>query len=283
MTIIQRRFQNQANLGHRHGQRVKTPDPFTSLQFLQITKKIKAAKAEQQAQSLSQVCKAQRAAHEKVDRGLRRMDSGMVALHGNLGEDQQVTAEQFVQVLQPYTSNVLDREELLDIFAKLDAKSVGHIKMRLSEQENEKAHLRMQEQMKEVQKRKSAKARLQKAVGAVQTMRRSLKGMLMIKKGNKVAPCQTFDSIAPKQAAPVIPPYHKEHHKPEPVPVDDDPDEDEEDDAEELALLEKKIAALKAAKEQQKQQEQTKKKERDAKMDALKRELEALQSEVEED
>jgi hypothetical protein len=285
MTIIQRKFNQQSNASHR-GHRAKTPDPFTSMEFLQITKKLKASKAEQAAHSLSQVCKAQRSAHEKVDRHMTRLDSAMVALHSTLGDDQWVTAEQFVQVLQPYTQSVLDRDELIEIFSKLDAKDRGSIKMRLSEQENKKATDQMHQQMIEIQKRKSARARFTKAVGAVQNMRRSIKGMLMTKKSNKVAPCRDFDSIAPKQAAPIIPAYSEKRKpslkkEPEPPaePVASDNDESDEDE-EELALLQKKIVALKAAKEAKNQQEEQKKKERDAKMEALRRELEALQSDV---
>lgn len=292
MTIIQRKFQNQSNGSHRHG-RVKTPEPFTSQEFLQLAKKIKATQAEQSAHGLSGVCKAQRAAHDKVERHSNRIPSAFVALHSSLEDDQWVTAEKFVEVLQPFTSSVLDRDELMAIFSKLDAKSVGQIRMRLSEEENRKEAEQLERQYEEMKKKKSARARLQKAVGAVQNMRRSLKSMLMAKKSTKaVVPFQEFDSIAPPQVA-TSPssqkqPAHsilKKEPDPEQSPIvngDNDGSEDEEE-AQELANLEKKIAALKAAKEAKEKKEQDKQRLRDAKMEALRKELEALQNDGDSD
>lgn len=259
----------------------------TSGEFIKQAEALKVAKAEQAATSLTQVCKAQKAERDRVGRSLRRMDSAMVALHGNLDDEQHVNPEQFVQVLLPYTDSVLNRQELLDIFYKLDAKGVGHIKMRLNETEGNKARHKMEQQVAEIQKRKSAKVRLQNAVGKVQNMRRSITAMLQTKKSNKVAPCRDFDSIAPKPET--KPAYanmtayisESEKHPVKAANHDDNPSDSEEDA--ELALLQKRIADLKAAKEKQAKQEEEKQKKRQEKMEALKKEMEKLQNEVDED
>jgi hypothetical protein len=252
------------------------------MEFIKHVKHLKIEKAERAATGLSGVCKAQKSAKDQVDRSLRRMDSAMIALHSTLNDNQKVTAEQFVQVLQPYTNGVLDRQELFDIFYKLDAKSVGQIAMRLTEEENRKAMNKAEEQMVVIQKRKSARERLQKAVGAVQNMRKSIKAMLVSQKSKKVAPSAEFDEVAPKPKVEMDASWTKESQPKVTNNLHSDSHSDSEDE-EEFLLLQKRIADLKAAKDKKEKDEQAKKQQRQAKMEALRKEMELLQSEAEED
>jgi hypothetical protein len=113
--------------------------------------------------SLTEVCRISMRTRDLLARQLQWLDSAMAELHVQAKTTGRVTKEEFVGVLRTFTGDVLDDDDLQNLFTRLDGENKGYVILHLTETERKKA-----DELKSMKKATNKLINVQRAISGME-------------------------------------------------------------------------------------------------------------------